>query len=101
MTMSLAFLASDIVEAAVRGALPRRIGITRLADLRQAGRSNATFWDCAKLLEYDRTRLRTARTGLHSVPACKARKNLMDHGDNGPRLPQKSGIRHHGDFVPA
>jgi site-specific DNA recombinase len=33
MTMSLAFLASDIVEAAVRGALPRRIGITRLADL--------------------------------------------------------------------
>jgi hypothetical protein len=33
MTMSLAFLAPDIVEAAVRGALPRRIGITRLADL--------------------------------------------------------------------
>jgi hypothetical protein len=33
MTMSLAFLAPDIVEAAVKGALPRRIGITRLTDL--------------------------------------------------------------------
>jgi hypothetical protein len=33
MTMSLAFLAPDIIEAAINGALPRRIGITRLADL--------------------------------------------------------------------
>jgi DNA invertase Pin-like site-specific DNA recombinase len=33
MTMSLAFLAPDIVEAAVSGQLPRRIGITRLTDL--------------------------------------------------------------------
>jgi site-specific DNA recombinase len=33
MTMSLAFLAPDIVEAAVGGRLPRRIGITRLTDL--------------------------------------------------------------------
>ncbi|MDR5729584.1 MAG: recombinase family protein [Terriglobia bacterium] len=33
MTMSLAFLAPDIVEAAINGTLPRRIGITRLADL--------------------------------------------------------------------
>lgn len=33
MTLSLAFLAPDIVEAAVKGVLPRRIGITRLADL--------------------------------------------------------------------
>ena len=33
MTMSLAFLAPDIVDAAVEGSLPRRIGITRLIDL--------------------------------------------------------------------
>ena len=33
MTLSLAFLAPDIIEAAVKGALPRRIGITRLTDL--------------------------------------------------------------------
>jgi site-specific DNA recombinase len=33
MTMSLAFLAPDIVEAAIGGQLPRRIGMTRLADL--------------------------------------------------------------------
>jgi DNA invertase Pin-like site-specific DNA recombinase len=33
MTLSLAFLAPDIVEAAVKGTLPRRIGITRLTDL--------------------------------------------------------------------
>lgn len=33
MTMSLAFLAPDIVEAAVNGTLPRRIGISRLTDL--------------------------------------------------------------------
>jgi hypothetical protein len=33
MTMSLAFLAPDIIEAAVGGRLPRRIGITRLTDL--------------------------------------------------------------------
>ncbi|MDR5728114.1 MAG: recombinase family protein [Terriglobia bacterium] len=33
MTMSLAFLAPDIVEAAINGTLPRRVGITRLADL--------------------------------------------------------------------
>lgn len=33
MMMSLAFLAPDIVEAAVNGQLPRRIGITRLTDL--------------------------------------------------------------------
>ncbi|MGA9795076.1 MAG: hypothetical protein WBQ17_06005 [Rhizomicrobium sp.] len=33
MTVSLAFLAPDIVEAAIDGRLPRRIGITRLADL--------------------------------------------------------------------
>jgi len=33
MMMSLAFLAPDIIEAAVKGALPRRIGITRLTDL--------------------------------------------------------------------
>jgi site-specific DNA recombinase len=33
MTMSLAFLAPDIIETAVKGALPLRIGITRLTDL--------------------------------------------------------------------
>ncbi|HEY2032214.1 MAG TPA: hypothetical protein VGH02_00865, partial [Rhizomicrobium sp.] len=33
MTLSLAFLAPDIAEAAVKGTLPRRIGITRLAEL--------------------------------------------------------------------
>jgi site-specific DNA recombinase len=33
MMMSLAFLAPDIIEAAVKGALPRRIGITHLTDL--------------------------------------------------------------------
>ena len=33
MTMSLAFLAPDIVEAAINGTLPRRVGITRLTDL--------------------------------------------------------------------
>jgi site-specific DNA recombinase len=33
MMMSLAFLAPDIVEAAVNGQMPRRIGITRLTDL--------------------------------------------------------------------
>jgi hypothetical protein len=33
MMLSLAFLAPDIIEAAVKGALPRRIGITRLTDL--------------------------------------------------------------------
>jgi len=33
MTMSLAFLAPDIVDAAINGTLPRRIGITRLTDL--------------------------------------------------------------------
>jgi len=33
MTMSLAFLAPDIVEAAIDGTLPRRVGITRLTDL--------------------------------------------------------------------
>ena len=33
MTMSLTFLAPDIVEAAVNGTLPRRIGISRLTDL--------------------------------------------------------------------
>jgi DNA invertase Pin-like site-specific DNA recombinase len=33
MTMSLTFLAPDIIEAAVNGALPRRIGISRLTNL--------------------------------------------------------------------
>jgi site-specific DNA recombinase len=33
MTISLAFLAPDIVEAAINGTLPRRIGTTRLTDL--------------------------------------------------------------------
>ena len=33
MMLSLAFLAPDIVEAAVAGRLPRGIGITRLTDL--------------------------------------------------------------------
>jgi hypothetical protein len=33
MTMSLAFLAPDIVDAAINGTPPRRIGITRLTDL--------------------------------------------------------------------
>ena len=33
MTISLAFVAPDIVEAAVTGRLPRGVGITRLIDL--------------------------------------------------------------------
>jgi hypothetical protein len=33
MTMSLAFLAPDVIEAAISGTLPRRIGIGRLTDL--------------------------------------------------------------------
>jgi hypothetical protein len=33
MMISLAFVAPDIIEAAVRGALPRGIGLTRLMDL--------------------------------------------------------------------
>jgi hypothetical protein len=32
MTISLAFLAPDLVKAAVEGTLPRGIGLTRLAD---------------------------------------------------------------------
>jgi site-specific DNA recombinase len=31
--MSLAFLAPDIIEAAIKGTLPRRIGIIRLTNL--------------------------------------------------------------------
>ena len=33
MTISLAFLAPDLVKAAIEGRLPRGIGITRLSDL--------------------------------------------------------------------
>jgi site-specific DNA recombinase len=33
MMISLAFVAPDIIEASVKGALPRGIGITRLMDL--------------------------------------------------------------------
>jgi site-specific DNA recombinase len=33
MMLSLAFVAPDIVEAAVMGALPRGVGLTRLMDL--------------------------------------------------------------------
>jgi site-specific DNA recombinase len=33
MMISLAFVAPDIIEAAVRGTLPRGIGLTRLMDL--------------------------------------------------------------------
>lgn len=33
MMVSLAFVAPDIIEAAVRGSLPRGIGLTRLMDL--------------------------------------------------------------------
>jgi len=33
MMLSLAFVAPDIIEAAVKGALPRGIGLTRLMDL--------------------------------------------------------------------
>jgi hypothetical protein len=33
MTLSLAFLAPDIVEAAIMGALPRGLGVTRLVDM--------------------------------------------------------------------
>ena len=33
MTISLAFLAPDLVKAAIEGRLPRGIGMTRLSDL--------------------------------------------------------------------
>jgi hypothetical protein len=33
MTLSLAFLAPDLVKAAIEGRLPRGIGISRLCDL--------------------------------------------------------------------
>jgi hypothetical protein len=34
MTISLAFLAPDLVKAAIDGRLPRGMGVARLADLR-------------------------------------------------------------------
>src|SRR5262245_57547709 len=38
MTISLAFLAPDLVKAAVEGRLPRGIGVARLCDARPSGR---------------------------------------------------------------
>jgi hypothetical protein len=47
MTLSLAFLAPDLVKAAVEGTLPRGIGLTRLADPSLAWakqRANLGLW---------------------------------------------------------
>jgi hypothetical protein len=40
MTLSLAFLAPDIVKAVVEGRLPRGCGLKRLVDLRWRGQTN-------------------------------------------------------------
>jgi hypothetical protein len=45
MTISLAFLAPDLVKAAIEGRLPRGIGMTRCQTCRQSGRFNAMRWD--------------------------------------------------------
>jgi site-specific DNA recombinase len=74
MTMSLAFLAPDIIEAAINGALPRRIGITRLADLPSSCRSSAKCWGYASPPDQDRTRLRSVRTGLRVISTSKPGK---------------------------
>ena len=40
MTISLAFLAPDLVNAAIDGRLPRGMGVTRLTDLPPKGRAS-------------------------------------------------------------
>jgi hypothetical protein len=90
MTISLAFIAPDIIEAAVAGRLPRGIGLTRLVDLPPSWAKQRGSRSAGEVLDFSRT---TTEGALSAVSCVHAEIPLPKRGEHPPSTAHPSKHR--------